>query len=520
MKAQLAVVSKPFDGARRALESLATRLGGPESHGMTHGAVEALIEHDGREILRQLLQDHITLRSGGFRGEPVVGADGIERAHRRLGVRSLMSIFGEVEVERTGCHSPGCSTLFPLDAELNLPTCSYSHGVERRLAALAGRMSFEAAVAEIATTTGARLPKRQAEEIATRWSVDFDDYYAERVRTEQDFATGDLLVLTTDGKGIVMRLEDLREPTRRAAETREHKLRRRLSKGEKRNAKRMASVASVYTLDAVSRTPEDVMGELDGARPGEAAKARPRPQGKRVWASISKSMEAVIDDLFAEASRRDPERRKKWVAVVDGNKTQLRLLRKAAKAYGVTLVIVLDVIHVLEYLWKAARALHPETSPECETWVDERFLKVLQGKASAVAASMRRSATRRGLDPTARKPIDSCAGYLVKYRDQLRYDEYLAAGLPIASGVIEGACRHLVKDRMDITGARWSIQGAEAVLRLRSLLASRDFDDYAVFHEQREKASNHDIHYAGLTPPAPSTPARGTRTAPNLRLAR
>ena len=501
MGPQFGVAGKLFDGARYAFEALAARLEGPESRELTHSALEALIESEGREILRQLLEDHIALRAGRFATESITGSDGVLRSHRRLGARHLTSIFGEVEIVRQGCHAPEQATLFPLDAELNLPPNSYSHGVERRLAALAGRMSFEAAAAELAATTGAKVPKRQAEEVAARWAVDFDEYYAERVRADAGLATGDLLVLTVDGKGLVMRKQDLREATRRAAETREHKLQRRLSKGEKRNAKRMATVAAVYTLAMVPRSPDEVVGELDGARPGEARKPRPRPEGKRVWASISKSMEQVIDELFAEASRRDPERRKTWVAVVDGNAAQLRLLRQAAKRWGVTLTIVLDVIHVLEYLWKAARVLHAETSPECESWVDERFLKVLQGKASDVAAGMRRSATRRGLDAATRKPIDTCAGYLKKNRTWLRYDEYLPAGFPIASGIIEGACRHLVKDRMDITGARWGPEGAEAILKLRALRVNNDFDAYWTFHTNQEHHRVHASRYKNHTIP-------------------
>ncbi len=513
MGAQLVTVEKPFDAARSGFEALISRLGDSETWKLTHGAVESVIERDGREILRMLFEDHLALRAQGFQGPSVATADGQVLTHRRFGTRHLMSLFGEVAVTRVGCHAPERSTLFPVDAALNLPSTLYSHGVERRLASLVGRMSFEAAVAEVETSSGAAIPKRQAEEAAARWAVDFDAYYAERVQAELPIAKGELLVLTVDGKGIVMRAEDLREATRRAASTREHKLQRRLSKGEKRNAKRMATVSAIYSLSREPRGPEDIVRELRMTEPGQPKPVRPRPEAKRVWASIEKSVESVIDELFAEADRRDPLHQKTWVAVVDGNKTQLRLLRKAAAARGVALTIVLDVIHVIEYLWKAARVFHEEASTEGEAWVNERLLRVLQGKSSDVAAGIRRSATRRGLSASERKPADDCARYLVKYRAFLRYDQYLAAGFPIASGVIEGACRHLVKDRMDITGARWSLAGAEAVLRLRSLLASHDFAAYSVFHERRELESNHEVYYADHTPPALTPPRRPGRPA-------
>jgi hypothetical protein len=227
------------------------------------------------------------------------------------------------------------------------------------------------------------------------------------------------------------------------------------------------------------------------------------PEDKRVWASIKQPPEEILTQAFDEATRRDPKHRKQWVALVDGAETQLGLLLCAAESYGVKLVIILDLIHVLEYLWKAARALHGADEAGAETWVRERMLEILRGRSSVVAAGMTRSATLRGIPATAREPIDRCANYLIKYREFLRYDEYLAKGYPIATGVIEGACRYLVKDRMEITGARWSLEGAEAVLQLRSLRASGDFDEYWAFHLRQEYQRNHADHYAGGEPPTP-----------------
>jgi hypothetical protein len=516
-RAQLAVVENPFDGAERALGALTERLQGAEARAMTHGQVEALIQHDGLEILRQLLQGHIDLRGLGDVGPSVVGSDGVERRHRDVSTRRLESVFGQVSVTRLGYRMPGVESLFPLDAELNLPPELYSHGVQRRTAVLVAKTSFDEAVADISETTGASVPKRQAEQLAARAAVDFDDFYAERERVAQAeaAATSDILVITADGKGVVMRKKDLRPATRKAAETRKHKLKKRISKGEKRNAKRMATVAAVYTVAPHRRTPDDIVHELRGT--AEPRPKRPRPEHKRVWASIEKTPEQVIDAAFQEGLRRDPERKKTWVGLVDGNETQIELLQAGAKRYALSLLILLDIIHVIEYLWRAARVFHEEASPEAEEWVNERLLAILRGESSAVAAGMRRSATNRNLAKSARKPVDTCANYLLKYRQYLRYDIALAAGFPIATGIIEGACRHLIKDRMDLTGARWSLPGAEAVLRLRSLRSSHDFDEYWRFHEARERASWHDVRYDGAAaPPIPVPPSRPGR--PQLRV--
>jgi hypothetical protein len=243
------------------------------------------------------------------------------------------------------------------------------------------------------------------------------------------------------------------------------------------------------------RTPAEVVRTMAPA-PQDKAPPRPRPEHQRVWASLQQSPEEVIAAALAEAQRRDPNHAKRWVALVDGSEAQLARVEKIARREGGRLTVVLDVMHVAEYLWSAALAFHAEDTPEREAWVSARLLAVLEGRASLVAAGMRRSATRRELSAATRKPVDVCARYLLKHKAYLRYHEYLAAGLPIATGVIEGACRHLVKDRMDVTGARWSLAGAEAVLRLRALRASGDFDAYWRFHEQQEYQRNHAAHYA------------------------
>jgi hypothetical protein len=469
---------------------------------MTHSEVEATLWREGLELLRQLFQAHLNARSPGEAQGPVVGADAVERPHVDRGTeRGLMSIFGPVRVYRAAYTQAGQSSLYPLEGQLNLPLDVYSFGVRKRVAQEAAKGSFDEVVESIPTTTGAAVAKRQVEELTVRAATDFDAFYETRraATAAQAAASGALLVMSVDGQGIVMRKEDLREATRKAAEARQHKLHTRLSRGEKRNAKRMATVAAVYTLPPWVRTPEEIVGELQPVR--HCAAGRPRPEAKRVWASVEKTPQRVLEAAFEEARRRDPTGRKRWVALVDGNKTPLKILRRLARRHGVELLIILDLIHVLEYLWKAAWVFHEEGSKDAEGWVRERLRQILQGHRSDVAAGIRRSATLRQLSARQRKAADRCADYLLRYRRYLHYDAYLAAGLPIATGVIEGACRYLVKDRMDLTGARWGLQGAEAVLKVRSLRASGDFEAYWSFHQQQECQRNHKSKYANNTLP-------------------
>lgn len=481
-----------FAAAREQFSHLVNELQSEQTLGMQHGDIEQMISREGNELLRRLLQGHLDLRAAREqKQEGVIGADGEERTHYREGCeRTLMSLFGEVTVKRMGYGARGKESLIPLDGELNLPGDKYSHGLRQRVAQAVSKNSFDAAVESVERTTGGRVPKRQGEEIAVEISQDFVEFYEKR-QMDAPEETSDPLIMSEDGKGIVMRKDSLREATRKVAEKKTHKV--RLGKGQKRNRKRMAMVGTVYSIERHCRTPEEIMGREEAQ---EKAPAKPRARNKRVWASVEREHGEVTDEIFHEALRRDPEKRREWVMRVDGHQDQLKNIRACMKRHNVELVLILDFIHVLEYLWKAAYGFHPPGSEEAEEWVADRALQILKGNASHVAGGMRRSATLRELSPEKREAVDDCADYLIDYKDMLKYDEYLTAGLPIATGVIEGACRHLIKDRMDITGARWGLQRAEAVLKLRSLQSSGDADAYWDFYKAQSLRRNHTSRYA------------------------
>lgn len=506
----------PFADAERTFAALETFLDSAEADALKHSDLERAVDAQGRELIRKLLQAHLDARASSRVTEPVRDADGVTRAAGHVHTRELETIFGTVTVTRVGYGAEGEPSLHPLDGQLNLPVEKYSHEVRRRVALEAAKGAFETGVETLGIYTGAHVPKRQFEQLVVRAAHDFDAFYhARHAQATAGSATGPILVLTVDGKGVVMRPEDLRDATQQAAATRARTFTARLGRGRRLHAKRMASVAAVYTMAPFVRTPEEI---FPPAGKPAAAPARPAPEHKRVWASLAHPPEAVIAELFDEAQHRDPRHRKRWVALVDGNETQIELLTKQTVARHVAMPIVLDFIHVAEYVWDASRAFAADAQAR-DGWVLPRLREILRGKASAVAAGMRRSATRRGLAAEDRKPVDICADYLLKYAPYLHYDLALAEGLPIATGVIEGACGHLVEDRMNLTGARWSLTGAEAVLRLRALRSSGDFDEYWRFHEGAEYERNHAAQYADhhvpatVRPEAPASPSRG-----NLKL--
>jgi hypothetical protein len=492
-----------FTGAREQFAETEEWLSG-EAAGLQHAELEEQLDVRGRELMRRLFQGHLDLLAAReVRRDDVAGEDGVVRTRAERGrERPLMTKFGQVTVSRIAYRSAGRPNVHPLDAVLNLPQEKHSHGLRKMAAVEAARGSMEAAGAAITRATGVRLGKRQVEELARRCAAHVEAFYLQRAVSPAP--DGWPLILTFDGKGIVMLPGALRPATAKAAASAQGKLATRLSPGEKHGRKRMAELACVYDAAPVPRTPQDVISTPAQKRRKKKAQAtalkkgkprEPQARGKWLTASVTDDIPAVIAAAFDEAERRDPGHQREWAVLIDGNNTQIEAVTAEAARRGVTVTIIIDFIHVLEYCWKAAWSFFDKGEPAAEEWVADQARKILHGKSAQVAAGIRRRATTYGYSPAERAGADECARYLQNKQDYLGYATALGKGWPIATGIIEGACRHIVKDRMDITGARWGLAGAEAVLKLRALIATGDFEDYWRFHLRREHERIHHAKY-------------------------
>jgi hypothetical protein len=441
----------------------------------------------GRELLRCMLQAHVNSRGDGDVGELFKIRDlsgrQIHLTHKRVDTRSVVTIFGRVEVRRIGYSLPGMKAIHPLDRALQLPARSYSYTLQKRLVTMAAHGPFDLAVQAVEEPTGIHVPKRTAEQILIESSVDFDEFYATRKGSEKEYTP--LIVGSIDCKGIPMVKKELAEkPVRRR-------------KGEKAQTKRMATVAAVFGQWPRVRTPEEVVDSL--FNPTSEPKLRmPEwgPQRKRVWASLKASKDAFVNDVREEMRRRDPKNICTHVIVTDGERAlQLRVIRTISDA-----ILILDLFHALEKLWAVGYALLGEDSPLAQDFVRQRTLAILQGKVSQVVKGFRKTLTKRRLSSSQRKILSNTAEYLYKNRSKMRYHEYLAKGYPIASGSVEGACKNLIKDRMERSGMRWTTVMAEAMVKTRALFLSEDFDPYWTFHVACEQKRLH----PHLTSPNPS----------------
>lgn len=506
-----------FAASRAALDFLIDALRGGGASGWTADAAEDFVTVDGREVLRLALQGFFDTCAAVELSEHAAGmvtapTDAAGTAHRRTETghhRDLATVVGKVVVTRCAFRAPRTANLYLLDAVLNLPVRLHSAGVSRLAVAEAVRGSFADAEAAITAFCGPVAGNRQVQQMTSEAATDIDAFYA--ARTVLPSGDDTLLVLTVDGKGVVMRTEDLREDTRKAAEVKGgNTMATRLATGEKNGRKRMATLGAVYDAEPAVRRPHDII-DLAAAgkpkkkkegKPKKGAKApkkrRPGPKatGKWLTGSIEATAAEVIACVFDQAEDRDPTHRRTWVVLVDGARAQIDAVNAEAAARGISNIhIVVDFVHVAEYVWTAAWALHAGGDPAAEVWVGQRLARILNGGSAGVADELRATAEDAGLPAEKRKALNKTAGYLTNKNQYLGYDKALADGWPIATGVIEGACRFLVKDRLDITGARWSLDGAEAVLKLRALVANGDLPEYWNFHLAQEHQRNHEARY-------------------------
>ena len=434
-----------------------------------------LAEHDLWQrmlaISRLLLQGFVDLQGSGDLG---VTLEHEGRTLNRLAnrpERRYVSVFGELRIARVvyGTRETQKHEVVPLDARLGLPESEFSYLLQQWDQSLCVQNSYEESgqsiqrILRLGQTIGSleQMNRAMAEEVAG-----FHEAQPIPSAAQED----SLLVLTADGKGVPMRRDPAQEgPCPHG----------RLTKGQKAGKKREACVGGVYTVEPFVRTAEDVVNEVLRR---QKKVERPVPKNKQLRAALTqtvagqeiKGKERIFSWLSAQAEARNPDRSKPVICVMDGDRALWRLLVQ----WVVGVVGILDIYHVLERLWEAAYCFFPEGSPEAKVFVTERLKRLLEGKVGYVLGGLKQMGTKGNLSKSRRKQLSQVLVYLENNRRFMHYDEYLAQGYPIGSGVVEGACRHLVKDRMEGAGMRWRVVGAQSMLDLRAVFLNGDWDSF------------------------------------------
>jgi hypothetical protein len=483
-------MGKEATEAEQAFAGLMSWMTSPQACTLPLHEVERWEEEKIREGARLLLQEHIDARGPGAGGHGVKRAHGQLLTAHRLRERGYGSIFGTVKIRRVAYGAQGTESVMPLDEQLNLPQRSYSYEVQKRVTRQAVLGPFAAARDTLEELKGIGVPKRRVEAVAIETARDVAPFYAHKSPSAAT-PTGEMLLCAADGKGVPLRQDKPKEK------------RRRRKKGARPGIKKMATVAAVYTIAPYQRTPQEIVGEIQHDPPPEPGTPRPRPEQKRVWASLKKDKDERFGEMGAEMDKREPHRQKTWAFLCDGERALQKRALAVLKPLGATLYVILDLFHVLAYLWTAANAFHPEGSQEAEQWVRAHLLAIVHGRVSRVAAGMRQRATKLRLRGHRHKAVDTAARYFLQNKAFMRYDQYLALGLPIGSGAAEGACRNLIKDRLERTGMRWTVDGAEAVIQLRATELSGDWDEYWHYHIEAQRCR---LYPANAWQPAKTKP--------------
>ena len=401
--------------------------------------------------------------------------------------REYVSVFGEFQLDRYvyGRGQGRKIEMIPLDARLAMPESKFSYLLQDWDQSLTMEQPFEKVSSAVHKILGLNQHVDSLERMNRHMSETVESFHMHQTAPPLK-EEGPILVQTADGKGV---------PIRRAADAPSIESHQSKS-GPKPGAKRMATLGAVYSIAPHVRSPQEIVQSLFRHPSEPRTKSnRSRPQHKRVRASLDHTdpcgddihgAAAVFGWMSGEVAARNPNHDKPVVSIMDGQESLWNL--RDVFQQDVPMIDILDLLHVTPRLWEAAHLFYSPGSKMAENFVRQRVLRVLKGEVSSVIIGLRRLAATHKLREKKLQKIQTITNYFANNQDRMRYHEYLAAGYPIASGVIEGACRHVVKDRLERTGMTWTVPGAQAMLSLRCVHLSGLWDEFTKFRVQSETA--------------------------------
>ena len=400
----------------------------------------------------------------GNEGKSITTDDGRVLKRYRKRSRDYVSVFGKLQINRWLYWSKGSMGVFPLDERLNLPERSYSYHLQELLTGNCADLTYDSTLKRIEDMFAIKLSPRSIIDIlqdVNRHSENFRDTQAPPPAADE----GEIQVVSADGKGIPMRKEHLAEK------------KPRLKKGEKNQKKKMSLLTAVFSVDRNIRTADDILK-------GEKDKKSSRSRCKRYRGCLGDKLQKneLMKKVSSDAGKREAKHQVTKVFLSDGEK----FLRKLQQDHFPDHIPILDIYHVSEKLWEYAHCFFKEGSVKSAQHVNLLYRMLLEGNTTGCIYAMKASGQRNGVSENRRKKIESIVGYLEENKDRMRYNKYIAKGLPIGSGVIESSCKVLVKQRMEGAGMRWSKSGADAMLSLRAISLNGDLSEYFNHHIRRE----------------------------------
>jgi hypothetical protein len=463
-------------------QALIAYLTGPDAQTQTAYQVELTLFRRLLALGATLLRLFFLTRAAERPSAPTA-ADGTPLVYHDQRLTSYFSVFGKLRFPRHYFTALGQPGICPLDAALSLPDHCYSDLLREWTGYDATDGAYHETAEMISRVLGLELSIQALETNVREDAQDVAAFYAQPPTTTDPATTGTIVVVQADGKGVPM----VQPPGAQAP--------LRLGKGQKRTKKKEAIVTSLYTIAPYLRTPHDVLSALLHEERRASLPTRPLPVGKETRATLA-GKAAAMQLLQQRAASRDGRQICARVALTDGAESLQQHRLTTFPDY----TLILDIIHASEYLWATATALLGETSPARTAWVATKLELVLAGQTQTVISQLAQEVARPAWTEAQRAAIERTIGYYERNQAYMHYDHYLAQGWPIGTGVVEGACGHLVKDRMEQAGMRWTMEGAQAMLDLRAVRINGDWDAYWLFHRQQQHQRLYGAAAAALSP--------------------
>jgi len=434
-------------------------------------------------ILTELLQIGKSLLSGYFAGikqndvgESVINSDGIEIKKHKKTKRKYFSVFGKIDIERQVYWIKGIDKVIPLDEHCNLPEKMYSYYLQDIINDFSVDITFEKTQDKLKKLYKIDIGERQIEELPST----FDDYcvsFIENKNAPDEQTEGELQVMEFDGKGIPIIKKDAADIVSRQG------------KGEKRQKKKEALIATSYTVDKRIRTAEQIARNL--IYPEQQLKIvddkkEIKAQNIIRFGSLKMPKSKVVQLIEKDAIKRNPESRKDVVVLIDGSPYQEKIVRSSLTKIQ-QFTVILDIIHVIQYLYEAAHAIYSENGKEVKEHVYKLLISILQGNTGRVIGGLKQTVAKQNLSANKVKTLEKVIGYLANHKSNMQYDKYISKGYPIATGIVESTCKQLVIGRMEGAGMKWSMDGAESMLFMRSISKSELWNDFNKYKIDNEK---------------------------------
>jgi hypothetical protein len=461
-------VSPIVQQIQQDFQALLTYVSGPEAHAQTAYTVELTLFRRLLALGAALLRLFFLTRAAARPAAPLTASGTLLAYHDRREI-AYYSIFGKLVFARHYFYTAGAGGQCPLDAALSLPEHCYSDLLREWTGYDATDGAYRETASTLAHILGLDLSIQALERSVQEDAREVAAFYDQPPSPHLPTPLGSILVAQADGKGV-----PLVQPGAASAPV-------RLGKGQKRTKKKEAIVTALYTIAPYTRTPQDVLATLLHDLPVQEPGVRPRPIGKELRATLD-GKAAALTKLAQRAALREGLQVQDRVALTDGAEALQEQMRMHLPGY----TLVLDIIHATEYLWDAANALLGETDPARVGWVRGYLEQILSGQTQQVIAALEALANASERTATQGQVLRKTIGYYQRNLAYMRYDAYLTQGWPIGTGVVEGACGHVVKDRMEQAGMRWTVDGAQAMLDLRAVRINGDWDAYWQFHRQQQ----------------------------------